>query len=107
MTVPYWHCTRNMHGWSMPKRQVPTLPPTSCSPAALRRLQQHWWLHACAGKMLNGSASAAASGRLEVMPGLPPARHSAGGAGSVAPGVDGVGEQWASRVRFCPEIGLF
>ena len=62
---------------------------------------------ACAGKMLNGSASAAASGRLQVMPGLPPARHSAGGAGSVAAGVDGVGDQWASRVRFCPEIGLF
>ena len=44
---------------------------------------------ACAGKMLNGSAPVAASGRLEVMPGLPPARHSAGGAGSVAAGVDG------------------
>ena len=29
-----------------------------------RRRQKHWWLHACAGKMLSGSASAAASGRL-------------------------------------------
>ena len=53
---------------------------------------------ACAGKMLNGSAPASASGRLVVMPGLPPARHSAGGAGSVAAGVDGGGDQWASRV---------
>ena len=62
---------------------------------------------ACNGKMLNGSASAAASGRLDVMPGRPPARHSAGGAGIVAPGVDGGGDQWASRVCFCAEIGLF
>ena len=44
-----------------------------------------------AGKMLNGSAPVAASGRLWVVPGLPPARHSAGGAGSVAAGVDGGG----------------
>ena len=44
---------------------------------------------ACAGKMLNGSAAAAASGRLQVVPGLPPARHSAGGAGRVAVGADG------------------
>ena len=36
---------------------------------------------ACAGKMLNGSAPAAASGRLWVVSGLPPARHSTGGAG--------------------------
>ena len=60
-----------------------------------------------AGKMLSGSAPVAASGRLKVMPGLPPARHSAGGAGSVAPGVDEGSDQWASRMRFCPEIGLF
>ena len=74
---------------------------------SLARLSQHWWPNACAGKMLNGSASAAASGRLWVMPGLLPARQSAGGAGSVAAGVDGGGDQWASRVRFCAEIGLF
>ena len=61
---------------------------------------------ACAGKMLNGSAPVEASGRL-VMSGLRPARHSAGGAGSVAAGVDGGGDQWASRVSFCAEIGLF
>ena len=85
MTVPYWHCTRNTHGWSMPKRQVPTLPPTSSSPAASRRRQQHWWLHACAGEVLNGSARSAASGGLNVVPGLPLGRESAGGAGSVGP----------------------
>ena len=62
------------------------LPPTALVAAA------------CTGKMLNSSAPVAASGRLWVMPGLPPARHSAGGAGSVAAGVDRGGDQWASRV---------
>ena len=67
MTVPYWHCTRNMHGWSMPKRQVPTLPLTSCSPDTSRRLQPALVAAACAGKRLSGSAPAAASGRLWVV----------------------------------------
>ena len=82
----------------MPKRQVPTLPLTSCPSGTSRRLQPALVAAACTGKMLNGSAAVVASGRLWVMPGLPPARHSAGGAGSVAPGVDGGGDQWASRV---------
>ena len=83
----------------MPKPLVLTLPLTSCSPATLRRLQPALVAAACAGKMLNGSGPAAASGRLDVMPGRPPARHSAGGAGIVASGVDGGGDQWASRAR--------
>ena len=89
MTVPYWHCTSNTHGWSMPKRQVPTLPLTSSSPAASRRRQQHWWLHACAGKMLNGSMQAKCSARLWVMSGPPPERQSTGDLGCAALEVDG------------------
>ena len=69
------------------------LPPTALVAAA------------CAGKMLNGSASAAASGRLQVMPGLPPARHSAGGAGSVAAGVDGGGDQCELEMAFSGALG--
>ena len=60
---------------------------------------------ACADKMLNGSASAAASGRLQVMPELPPARHSAGGAGSVAAGVDGGGDQCELEMAFSGALG--
>ena len=39
--------------------------------------------------MLRGSASAAASGRLEVMPGLPPAALGGGGGGCDGPELDG------------------
>ena len=60
---------------------------------------------ACTGKILNGSAPAAASRQLEVMPGLPPARHSAGGAGSVAAGVDGGGDQCEPQMAFSGALG--
>ena len=102
MTVTYWHCTRNTHGWPMPKRLVPTLPLTSCSPATSRRLQQRWWLHACAGKMLNGSVPAKCSARLWVMSGSPPGRQSTGYLGCAALEVDGARDQWASRVVILP-----
>ena len=89
MTEPYWHCTRNTHGWSMPKRQVPTLPLTSCSPATLRRLQPALVAAACAGKMLNGSVRAKCSAGQWVMPGPRMERQGAGNPGHAALGVDG------------------
>ena len=52
-------------------------PPTALVAARVRQQNVEW-----------KCISSAASGRLEVMPRLPPARHSAGGAGSAAAGVD-------------------
>ena len=60
---------------------------------------------ACAGKMLNGSAPVAASGRFEAMAGLPPARHSAGIVGSVAAGVDGGDDQCEPQMAISGPLG--
>ena len=91
----------------MPKPLVLTLPLRSWAPAMSHGLQPALPAHACAGKMLNGSVPAKSSARLWVMSGPPPARQSTGDLGCAALEVDGARDQWASRVRFCPEIGLF
>ena len=107
MKMPYWQCTRLPDFRRIPKPLVLTLPLKSCSPATSHGLQPALPVHACAGKMLNGSVQAKCSARLWVMPGPPPERQSTGDLGCVALEVDGARDQWASRVRFCPEIGLF
>ena len=91
----------------MPKPLVLTLPLRSCAPATSHGLQPALPAHACAGKMLSGSVPAKCSARVWVMSGPPPERQSTGDLGCAALEVDGARDQWASRVCFGPEIGLF
>ena len=86
----------------MPKPLVLILPLRSRAPAMSHGLQPALPVHACAGKMLNGSMQAKCSARLWVMSGSPPGRQSTGYPGCAALEVDGACGQ---RMSLAAEMG--
>ena len=80
---------------------------TSCVPAGWRRSSDRGEATRAQDEWPVVTDQGESSAQLWVMPVPPPERQSTGYLGCVALEVDGARDQWASRVCFGPEIGLF